>query len=63
MWLFAFHDFGKRAGADVSIVTALEKLLELEHVCFDNAVLFSVLDAVGFWLSEEHLFAQLSVVG
>jgi hypothetical protein len=48
---------------DVSIVTALEKLLELEHVCLNDVMLLRILDALGFRLSKEHLFAQLSVVG
>ena len=44
-------------------MTALEKLLELEHVCLNDAMLLHIFDAVGFQLSEEHLFAKLTVVG
>ena len=61
--LLAFHELGVDAGSHISIMTALKKFLELEHVGLDNSMLLLIFNAAGLWLSEEHLFAQLSVVG
>ncbi len=61
--LLAFHELDIDASLHISIMTAPKKFLELEHVGLDNSMLLRVFDAVGLGLSEEHLFAQLSVVG
>jgi hypothetical protein len=41
---------------NIGIMAALEKLLEFKHVCLDYSVLFGIFNAMGLWLSTEHLF-------
>ena len=55
--LFALHDLGKYATVHISVMAALEELLEFEHVVFDNSVFLCIFDAMRLWLSKEHLFA------
>ena len=61
--LFAIHESGILATVHISIVAAFEELLKFEHVVLDYSMLFSILYAVSLWLSEEHLFAKLVLVG
>jgi len=61
--LFAVHEAGILATAHINIMAAFEELLKFEHFGLDYSMLFSMLDAVSPWLSEEHLLAKLVIIG
>ena len=55
--VFAIYESGIYATTNVGIMAALKKLLEFEHVCLNYSELFGIFNAMGPWLSKEHLFA------
>jgi len=54
--LFALYEFSVHSAMYVGVMAALKKFLEFEHVCLDYSVFFGILNVMGPWLSEEHLW-------
>jgi hypothetical protein len=61
--LFAIHESGILATVHISVMAAFKELLKFEHAGLNYSMLFSIFYVVSLWLSKEHLFAKLVIVG